>query len=278
MNAPYLVPGAPRLALDLAGQGPLLLLMHGIGGNRSNWCAQLPAFAPHFSCAAWDARGYGASHDYDGPLAFDDFVSDVLRVLDHFGVERAHLLGLSMGGRIAMRTALLHPDRVATLSLVDTHEGFEAFSPEQRQAFVDSRRAPLLAGKQPADIADAVARSLVGPNARPEHLQQLVDSIAALHKESYIKSLQATVDQVVLGDISQITAPAHFIVGAEDRLTPVAMHHEMAVKMRGAPVSVLPHAGHLSNIENAEAFNTAALRWLLAHAAAGAVPAAWPLV
>ena len=271
--APYLVPGAPRLALDLAGQGPLLLLMHGIGGNRSNWRAQLPAFAPHFSCAAWDARGYGASDDYDGPLAFDDFVADVLRVLDHFGVERAHLLGLSMGGRIAMRTALLHPGRVATLTLVDTHEGFEAFTPEQRQAFVDSRRAPLLAGKAPADIADAVARSLVGPNARPEHLQQLVDSIAALHKESYIKSLQATVDQVVLGDISQITAPAHFIVGAEDRLTPVAMHHEMAAKMGGAPVSVLPEAGHLSNIENAEAFNGAALQWLLLRAAAGGAPA-----
>jgi 3-oxoadipate enol-lactonase len=277
-TAPYLVPGAPRLALDLAGQGPLLLMMHGIGGNRSNWRAQLPAFAPHFSCAAWDARGYGASDDYDGPLAFDDFVTDVLRVLDHFGVERAHLLGLSMGGRIAMRTALLHPTRVATLTLVDTHEGFEAFSPEQRQAFVDSRRAPLLAGKEPADIADAVARSLVGPNARPEHLQQLVDSIAALHKESYIKSLQATVDQVVLGDISQITAPAHFIVGAEDRLTPVAMHHEMAGKMGGAPVSVLAEAGHLSNIEAAEAFNGAALQWLQVRAAAGGVPATWPIV
>ena len=114
--------------------------------------------------------------------------------------------------------------------------------------------------------------------ARCCHLQQLVDSIAALHKESYIKSLQATVDEVVLGDISQITAPAHFIVGAEDRLTPVAMHHEMAAKMGGAPVSVLPEAGHLSNIENAEAFNGAALHWLLVRAAAGGVPAAWPFV
>jgi 3-oxoadipate enol-lactonase len=86
------------------------------------------------------------------------------------------------------------------------------------------------------------------------------------------------VDQVVLGDISQITAPAQFIVGADDRLTPVAMHYEMAAKMGGAPVSVLPEAGHLSNIENAEAFNGAALHWLLVRAAAGGVPAAWPFV
>ncbi len=277
MSAPYLVPGTPRLAVTLAGSGPLLLFMHGIGGNRTNWRAQLPAFAPHFSCVAWDARGYGVSDDYDAPLAFDDFVADVLRVLDHFGAARAHLLGLSMGGRIAMRTALLHPKRVATLTLVDTHEGFEAFSPAQREAFVNSRREPLLAGKEPRDIADAVARSLVGPKARPEHLQQLIESIAALHKASYIKSLQATVDQVTLGDISQIAVPAHFIVGADDQLTPVAMHHEMAAKLRGAPVSVLPDAGHLSNIENPQAFNAAALNWLLPRAGQAEAPANWPV-
>jgi 3-oxoadipate enol-lactonase len=277
-SAPYRVPGPPALALDLAGDGSggLVLFMHGIGGNRGNWRRQLPAFAPHFACAAWDARGYGASDDYDTALAFDDFVGDVLRVLDHFGAERAHLVGLSMGGRIAMRTALLHPDRVATLTLVDTHEGFTAFSPEQRQAFVDSRRAPLLAGKEPRDIAAAVARSLIGPNATDEHLQELVASIASLHKASYIKSLQATVDQVDVGDLREITAPAHFIVGADDPLTPPAMHFEMAAKVGGAPVSVLPRAGHLSNIENGDAFNAAALGWLVPRAALAPAPGRWP--
>ena len=266
------IPGRPRLAVDVAGRGPLLLMMHGIGGNRTNWREQLEAFAPHFTAVAWDARGYGSSDDYDGALRFDDFIADVGRVLDHFGVACAHLMGLSMGGRIAMRFALLHPQRVATLTLVDTHEGFESFSAEQRQAFVDSRRAPLLAGKMPIDIAEPVARSLVGPSATPAQLQQLVDSIAALHKESYIKSLQATVDQVTVGDIGLITAPAHFIVGADDRLTPPAMHHEMAAKLRSAPVSVVPNAGHLSNIENASAFNAAALPWLRERASLGNAP------
>ncbi|MEO8523205.1 MAG: alpha/beta fold hydrolase [Caldimonas sp.] len=275
---PYRVPGPPALALDLAGDGSggLVLFMHGIGGNRSNWRRQLPAFAPHFSCAAWDARGYGASDDYETTLAFDDFVDDVLRVLDHFGAGRAHLVGLSMGGRIAMRTALLHPDRVATLTLVDTHEGFTAFSPEQRQAFVDSRRAPLLAGKEPRDIADGVGRSLVGPHATEEHLQELVASIASLHKASYIQSLQATVDQVDVGDIRAIAAPVHFIVGADDPLTPPAMHFEMAAKLGGAPVSVLPRAGHLSNIENGDGFNGSALGWLLPRSGLAAVPERWP--
>jgi len=84
-------------------------------------------------------------------------------------------------------------------------------------------------------------------------------------------------DQVVLGDISQIAAPAHFVVGADDRVTPPAPHHEMAAKMGGAPVSVLPDAGHLSNIENAEAFNQVALEWLAPRASLGSTPAHWPI-
>jgi 3-oxoadipate enol-lactonase len=100
-----------------------------------------------------------------------------------------------MGGRIAMRTALLHPDRVATLTLVDTHEGFEAFSPEQRQAFVDSRRAPLLAGKDPRDIAEPVARSLVSPGVADVYeegfsLEQLVSaSTEAIERKTIVAVL-----------------------------------------------------------------------------------------
>ena len=80
------------------GEGPLLVLLHGIGGNRLNWQLQLPAFAGDFMVAAWDARGYGLSQDYDGDLNFSDFSHDLARLLDHFGATKAHLCGLSMGG------------------------------------------------------------------------------------------------------------------------------------------------------------------------------------
>ena len=96
-----LIGPAPRIAVDHAGQGPLLVFLHGIGGQRTNWHAQLQALADRFHVVAWDARGYGASDDYDGPLAFGDFSADLVRVLDHFGAEAAHLVGLSMGGMIA---------------------------------------------------------------------------------------------------------------------------------------------------------------------------------
>ena len=82
---------------------------------------------------------------------------------------------------------------------------------------------------------------------------------------------------MTLGDIAKIRAPAHFVVGADDKLTPPAMHHEMAAKMAGAPVSILADAGHLSNIENPDAFNAVALHWLKSRKALGSVPLRWVL-
>ena len=97
-----LIGPAPKIAVDYAGQGDLVVFLHGIGGNRRNWRAQLPVFAAAgFRAVAWDARGYGDSDDYDGPLDFYAFRDDLARVLDHFSAETANIVGLSMGGRIA---------------------------------------------------------------------------------------------------------------------------------------------------------------------------------
>ena len=93
-----IIPGSPRIAVDHEGTGPLSIFLHGIGGNRTNWHDQLAVVGAHFHAVAWDARGYGASDDYDGALDFGDFAVDLARVIDHFGVARAHLVGLSMGG------------------------------------------------------------------------------------------------------------------------------------------------------------------------------------
>src|ERR1700685_1032247 len=119
-----LVPPAPQIAVDHMGQGKLVICMHGIGGNRTNWHDQLPEFSRHFHVGSWDARGYGMSDDYEGPLDFHDFARDLVRVLDHFSARKAHLVGLSMGGLIAMDFNALFPERVATLTLCGSLPGF----------------------------------------------------------------------------------------------------------------------------------------------------------
>jgi 3-oxoadipate enol-lactonase len=261
---------APMICVDHAGQGELLVFMHGIGGNRTNWRDQLPVFAGHFHAVAWDARGYGGSDDYDGLLDFSDFARDLARVLDHFGAARAHLAGLSMGGRIAMDFAEKYPDRLLTLTLIDTHPGFANLSEEKKVEFIRLRKEPLVNGKEPKDIAVPVARPLLGPNASPAAFQRLVDSMAALHKESYIKSIEATVRTEPQQRLHEIAVPTHVMVGAEDRLTPPSIARDLVAQIPGARLTIIEDAGHLVNIEQPDAFNDAALTFLLEHRALAA--------
>ncbi len=257
--------GPPRIAVDHVGSGSLVVLMHGIGGNRSNWHDQLPEFGRYFHAVAWDARGYGDSDDYQGDLNFGDFASDLARVLDHFNAARAHLVGLSMGGVIALDFVSRWPDRVATLTLCDSLPGFSHLSNEQRREFIRLRQEPLLAGMEPKDIAPAVAKSLLGKTPRPGSFERLVASMSALHKESYLKTIASMVNYARVLELEAITAPTHVVVGEEDTLTPPATSREMADRIPGARLTVIEGAGHLSNIEQSEAFNRAVLGFLMEH-------------
>jgi 3-oxoadipate enol-lactonase len=258
------IPGAPRIAVDHAGAGPLMMMMHGIGGNRTNWHDQLPDFAAHFHAVSWDARGYGASDDYEGPLDFGDFARDLARVLDHFRASRAHLVGLSMGGTIAIDFYSRYPERVATLTICDSL-GFNHFTPEQRREFVRLRQEPLLAGKEPKDIAPVVAETLIGKSARPGSFERLVASMSALHKQSYLKTIAGAGNYPRSFELEKIAVPTHIVVGDEDRLTPPEMSRQMAERIPGARLTVIEGAGHLSNIEQPEKFNRAVLAFLIEH-------------
>ena len=256
------VPGDVRIAIDRMGAGPPLVMLHGIGGNRTNWRDQLPAFAERFTAVAWDARGYGLSDDYDGALDFKDFSRDLLRVLNHLGADKAHLLGLSMGGRIIQDFYEEWPERVSSLILCDTRSGDFHQTPEDRAEFVRLRKRPLVEGKTPAQMAPAVAETLIGPTSSPESFQRLVDSMAALHVESYIKAIEASGLQPQTLDITTIAVPTLIVCGEYDRLTPPEVSRAMREAIPGSELAIIEDAGHLSNIENADGFNEAALGFL----------------
>lgn len=260
------VEGTPRLALNRVGSGPLVFFMHGIGGNRTNWTAQLEAVRGSFHAIAWDARGYGDSDDYEGALDFGDFAHDALRVLDQFEAERAHFVGLSMGGRIAQDFHARFPDRVATLVLCDTMSDFRgSLTPEKRAEFIRLRQAPLIAGKEPRDIAEALVDSLVGPSAGDLARRQLWDSIAALHKDSYLKTIEASLSFDRSAEIDRISVPTLLLYGEHDRLTPPTVGKALHERIAGSEFTVIEGAGHLSNIERPEAFNAALLAFLVKH-------------
>lgn len=229
-----------------------MVFLHGIGGNRHAWDDQVEFFSRQFTAAAWDARGYGDSEDYDGPLDFRSFSADLVRVMDFLKTQKAHLVGLSMGGRIARSFALAHSGRVRSLVLANTSPGFDALSPEQVSAFVEQRRSldPI-----------AQARRLLGRDAPPAAFERLVASLRAVHRESYLKTVEASVAQDLAAPLERIAAPTLVIGSHDDPLYGPDIARGMARRIPGARLVMLP-GGHLSNLEQPQPFNAAVLEFL----------------
>jgi 3-oxoadipate enol-lactonase len=232
-----------------------VLFLHGIRGNRRNWASQIEFFSTSFKAAAWDARGYGDSDDYEGALQFEYFTGDVLRVAEHFKAQKMHLVGLSMGGRIARNVALRAPERLHSLVLISTNPGFDAMSPEHVKRFVTERRTAT-----PQSL-----RRLLGSGPSYNAYQELLDSVSRIHEASYQKTLEASVAQDRAAPIEQIRVPTLVIAGEEDTVYPPELAREMARRIPGAELLMFERTGHLANLEQPDGFNRAVFDFLSRH-------------
>lgn len=199
-----------------------------------------------------DVRGYGDSDDYEGPLQFRDLVDDVVRVLDFMKAEKAHLVGLSMGGRIAREVALRHPDRLLSLTLANTSPGFDALSPEQARKFVEERR-----NRTPESM-----KALLGSKADAGAYEALLKSFHAMRKASYLKTLEASVSQDRAAPVENIRVRTLVVTGTEDRVYPAPIAQDMARRIPGARLVELEGCGHLSNLEQPGRFNRVLMEFL----------------
>ncbi len=173
-------------------------------------------------------------------------------MLDYLKAQKAHVVGLSMGGRIARNFALQHPGRVRTLTLANTSPGFDALSAEEVERFVEERRNRRL---------DSLGR-LLGSRAQPQAHAALAASFEALRKASYLKTLEASVSQDRAAPLESLAVPTLVLAGDEDPVYPRALAQGMARRIPGAELVVLEGCGHLSNLEQPERFNDALLDFL----------------
>ena len=171
-----------------------------------------------------------------------------------------------MGGRILQEFHARHSDRAATLVLCDTMYGFNAsLTPEQREEFVRLRLEPLRRGKEPKDIAGAVVRTLVSPRSDPTAAARMVSTMSALHKGSYMKTIEASTHWDRSAELADIAVPTLLVYGEDDTLTSPDVGRHMAEQIPDSRLVVIENSGHLTNIEQPEAFNRAVLAFLLEH-------------
>lgn len=271
-----IVPSTPRLGITVSGTGPLVIFIHGMGGDRSTWHKQIDALQHAYTAVSVDLRGYGDSGDPLEPLNFkQDFTDDLVAVMDYFGVSKAHLVGLSMGGRVARTAALRVPQRVASVTLANTSPGFDHLTPEQLDDFVAARTQTLASGVFPPDFGRQQANAMVGPNASVEAIRIAATAMGRLRLRNYLEVLKASTLQDRGDKLENIACPVLVITSDHDPVYPASVTGQLRARIPGAHSVCLRDAGHLGNLEQPEAFNAALLAFLggLPPEAAATLPA-----
>lgn len=243
---------SPRLAMDVRGAGEPLVFLHGIGGNRTNWSSQLASLSDRFLCVAFDFRGYGDSEDISAGLDFFDFVDDVQSVLAENGIERCHLMGLSMGGLVAQAYYARYPSNVLSLGLIGCRPGSAPVF-EDSKSFAEERTRPL-EGNNAGALADSLLPRLLGPSVGASERQAIRQSLAQIRPDSYRKVLSARLSIAPFLQPGDIHVPTLVVAGTHDQVAPVAQMEALAAAIPDSVLKIVPDAGHLMNIERPDLF------------------------
>ncbi|CCH90484.1 3-oxoadipate enol-lactonase [Modestobacter italicus] len=223
---------------------PVVVLSNSLGATRAMWDPQVPALAERYRVVSYDTRGHGASPAPAGPYTLDDLVDDVLALLDRVGAERAHLVGLSLGGMTALRLAAREPQRVHRLAVLCTSAKTEP------QGFLD--RAAAVRADGTAPIAEAVvSRWLTPPYAagHPELVARLQAMVAGCDDEGYAACAEVVAGIDLRDDLSRVAAPTLVVSGAEDQALPPAHQQAIADGIGGAELLTVSPGAHLANLE-----------------------------
>lgn len=248
---------SPPVAWKVAGAGRPLVFLHGVGGGAESFDAQLSHFGDRgWRACAWDMPGYGASPGLASP-GFDAWADALDAGLEALGATDCVLVGHSIGGMVAQGYVARQPGRVRALVLSATSPAFGNPDGDFQRAFIAERLGPLERGATMADLAEAFVPGLVGSAAAPESIAAARATMARVPTATYRAAMEALVRFDARDTLAGIACPCLLIAGAEDAAAPPRVMERMAGRMRDARLVVLPGAGHLSNIEQPHAFNTA---------------------
>jgi 3-oxoadipate enol-lactonase len=245
---------------DTGGGGDAVLLVHAIGCDHRMWDALAADLAPRFRVVRMDARGHGRSAVTPRPYSLGQLAADATRVLDERGIEKAHWVGLSMGGMIGQAFALEHPGRLQRLVLANTTSSYGAEGPKMWEA-----RARAVADGGMAAITELAMTRYFSDEfraTRPDVVDAIRRRFLATPPQGYIGCCDAIRDLDFTARLARIRARTLVIAGEKDAGTPVAMSQAIADHVPGARLAVIPGAAHLSAVENPAAFNALARGFL----------------
>lgn len=242
------------------GQGTPVLFVHGFPLSGAMWEQQVAALAPHYRVIVPDLRGFGKSEVPAGPYTMETFADDLAALLDTLSIEQVVLAGLSMGGYISFAFLRRHAARLRGLILCDTRA-----TPDTDEARANREvNAQMVESQGASAIADKMLPNMLAPTAPPERQAQLRSMMTANQPAGIAAALRG---MALRGDstdlLASIAVPTLLIVGSQDVLSPPQeMQQGLQAHIPGSTLVEVPDAGHVANLDNPDAFNTAVLEFL----------------
>jgi pimeloyl-ACP methyl ester carboxylesterase len=231
-----------KLAWESRGEGPPLLLIQGLGYGRWGWEPIVPGLAERHRVVFYDNRGIGESDKPAGPYTAAQMAGDALQVLDEAGIERAHVLGASLGGMVAQELAIAAPERVDRLILCCTTPGGPGAVPMPEVTLKLFAEAPSLA-------PEVALRRFIENALGADPPAAIVDELLALRianpPDPAGWQAQAAAGMGFMGVVAEITAPTLIVSGTADNVVDYRNAELLASRIPGSRVELLEGCGHL---------------------------------
>lgn len=258
------------------GAGVPLLCIMGFATDLNGWLLQVPEFAKHHRTIVFDNRGVGRSSKPTGAYTIHEMADDAAGLLDHLDVDRAHVLGLSMGGMIAQELVLRHPHRVRGLVLAATFPEPDVATEEQRKVLFTRMGGSIteegemridFAAMNPMRFFQNMLPLVFSPAFIEKELPKLAQIFAGSLQygfsiEAILGQMQAIMAHKATDRLAEIAAPTLVLTGDADRLISPANSDVLAERIPGATLVRLPGGTHGFNFEMPDAFNRTVLDFL----------------
>jgi 3-oxoadipate enol-lactonase len=271
---PHFENNGRALYYEIHGEGEPLLCVMGLSADHLAWTLQVPAFRARYRTIVFDNRDVGQSFRAEGPYDVTDLAQDTLALADGLGLERFHLLGMSLGGTIAQELALAAPERVQSLHLIVTYAWAGRWGREFARLW--GRAAAQRSDEEHIDwlILQTVSQEFYENEEAVEFLRNMMlANPYPQPRDAFLRQLDAGARHDARDRLGALRVPTHVIAGERDLLVPAWKSEEIAQRIPGAKLRVVPRAPHGINVERAEEFNALVLEFLAGVSGSAEAPA-----
>lgn len=256
---PMITLGGLQVHYEMYGQGAPVLLIHGLGSSTEDWELQVEALRGAFTVVTYDVRGHGRTAKPRGKYSVPQFAADAARLIEHLGLGRVHVVGLSMGGMIAFQLATDRPDLVRSIVIVNS--GPEMILRTWKEKFAIYQRSVIVRLMGMSKMGEVLSTRLL---PAPEHAalrRTFVERWGRNDPGAYLRALSALVGWSVMSRLPTIQCPV-LVVAADQDYTPVEWKRAYASTMPNAKLVVIPDARHMMPVETPGAFHDAIIPFL----------------